>query len=382
MTQAIDEVGGTRGAARLANQMHQMMVEMQQATDTQARHDAMDGYKQMETQLANKQQQAAQQLGNAQPGQAVGASAHGPAAARQGVMEGRNGLLNTLGDLLISAAELAQHLGKFSANNLTQQLNNHLGGSFDPNGMFGGGDEQARGGAGGGAGVGQQWTAPSVTLIAAPQGAEGGAFGKGSQAGHNPFGPQPQPELHGNASTRGGARAGRKGFGQFSGVAPQDNTPLTPQEGDEMAMGVGHRLMAELGLTKEQAAGLVGHLYHKSAGMNSNVGGSAGGRASATFGMPVQGRVGYGWGQWDSADYLAFCKERQLDCRSPEANYQFLVHRLQGDGSGTLQALKKAGGVEEAAMACLEAGEAISELESPDEVPSPLAAARHVHSLL
>jgi hypothetical protein len=135
--------------------------------------------------------------------------------------------------------------------------------------------------------------------------------------------------------------------------------PLTPEQSRAMAVKVGRQLMIDFpGMTKEQAAGIVGNLYHESQGMNANINELGSDPSSPTHGMPNSTAFGYGWGQWTGSrkqDYIKFCEQKGLDPRSPAANYAFLKHELQhGEADGTPSSLSKilsTGTVEDAAFA-------------------------------
>lgn len=125
---------------------------------------------------------------------------------------------------------------------------------------------------------------------------------------------------------------------------PGSSAPIKQGAFKEKAPGVMQRLMEDFGLTKEQAAGIVGNLGHESAGFkklqeeNPTVPGSRG---------------GYGWAQWTGPrrrQFEAWAKEKGLDPASDEANYGFLKHELQTSESGALKAVKKATSVQEAML--------------------------------
>ncbi|WP_319568271.1 phage tail tip lysozyme [Cohaesibacter marisflavi] len=93
-------------------------------------------------------------------------------------------------------------------------------------------------------------------------------------------------------------------------------------------------LQKDLGLTKEQAAGLVGNLAHESAGF----------KTLQEISPTVRGsRGGYGYAQWTGPrrrQFEAWTKEKGLDPTSYEANYGFLKHELQTNYNGVLRDLK------------------------------------------
>ncbi len=101
------------------------------------------------------------------------------------------------------------------------------------------------------------------------------------------------------------------------------------------------RLMDDLGLTPEQAAGIVG-----------NLGGESGMKAINERVPMVSGsRGGFGWAQWTGPRRVTFeqwCEQHSLDQRSDEANYGFLLYELRGSQAHTVEQLKKTTTVEAA----------------------------------
>lgn len=94
-------------------------------------------------------------------------------------------------------------------------------------------------------------------------------------------------------------------------------------------------LMAEFGLTKEQAAGIVGNIGYESIGFSTlqeiepSVSGSRG---------------GYGWAQWTGPRRRAFegwCEEQGLKPWSDEANYGYLVFELNYTQQHVIEQLHK-----------------------------------------
>lgn len=109
--------------------------------------------------------------------------------------------------------------------------------------------------------------------------------------------------------------------------------PINGKTFAEKAPGIMKNLMKDFGLTKDQAAGLVGNLGHESGGFNS-----------LQEKHPIgNGPGGYGWAQWTGPrrqQYFEWAKEHKLDPASDAANYGFLKHELQTDYKGTIAALK------------------------------------------
>jgi hypothetical protein len=113
------------------------------------------------------------------------------------------------------------------------------------------------------------------------------------------------------------------------GAAPMMNGDLAKREA-----AVRDRLGADLGLTKDQASGVVSNLVRESGlqGVNEKnplVPGSRG---------------GFGWAQWTGTRRVAFEKwagANKLDPKSDEANYGYLVHELKsGQFSGVMRSVR------------------------------------------
>ena len=106
------------------------------------------------------------------------------------------------------------------------------------------------------------------------------------------------------------------------------------------------RAMADLGISKEQAAGIFGNLGHESGGLVGN---------AQEKNPTIKGsKGGLGWGQWTGdrrKNFEAFAKSNNLNSSSDEANYRFLIHELNTSEKGSLNAIKKSKTAEEATIA-------------------------------
>jgi hypothetical protein len=116
------------------------------------------------------------------------------------------------------------------------------------------------------------------------------------------------------------------------------------------------RLMSDLGLTREQAAGVFGSLGAETGGFKYHQ--EMASAANPAAGKP--GKGGIGWAQWTNtegpgvgrrADFEAFAANLGLNVTDPEANYQFLVHELRTTEAAALDRLRSAETVSEAASA-------------------------------
>jgi hypothetical protein len=108
----------------------------------------------------------------------------------------------------------------------------------------------------------------------------------------------------------------------------------------QRAGGIVADLETSLGLTRDQAAGLVGNLGYESAGFKS-----------LQEGRPISGRGGLGYGQWTGSrrvDFEKWSAEQGLDPHSHAANVGFLKHELTGKYAGFLAHLKETQGIEAA----------------------------------
>jgi len=92
---------------------------------------------------------------------------------------------------------------------------------------------------------------------------------------------------------------------------------------------IASRLMTDLvrdyGLTKNQAAGVVGNLAHESGGFNT---------LQEIKPMVAGSRGGYGYAQWTGPrrrNFEKYVKDNRLDPTSYEANYGFLKHEITND---------------------------------------------------
>jgi hypothetical protein len=94
------------------------------------------------------------------------------------------------------------------------------------------------------------------------------------------------------------------------------------------------RLVADLGLTTVQAAGIVGNLGYESAGFTK--------LQEITPAVPGS-RGGYGWAQWTGPrrrHFESWCVSKGLEPSSDEANYGFLVVEVRASFTGMLARLK------------------------------------------
>ena len=164
------------------------------------------------------------------------------------------------------------------------------------------------GGWAGGGGATGAWPAPAAPAAsAAPAGGGGGA----------------------DEAAYSAAAAKATGGGGKRGDLYSQRAPLIMRD-----------LQRDLGLTKEQAAGLVGNLGYESAGFKA-----------LQEGKPIGGAGGFGYAQWTGprrTAFMRYAQSRGLDPKSHEANVGFLKHELATTHKGFLNRLKQTKSVEQA----------------------------------
>lgn len=162
--------------------------------------------------------------------------------------------------------------------------------------------------------------------LRAPSGYTPAAFHPG-----NIMAPNSQIATRGGGAAPGsGLRGPQSTWGAQMG--PALKTPLAGSGFSGKAPGIMRQLMADYGLTKEQAAGIVGNLGHESAGFSA-----------MQEKRPLAGRGGWGWAQWTGPRRREFerkAKEWGLDPNSDEMNYRFLKHELDGSERKALAAVR------------------------------------------
>jgi hypothetical protein len=102
------------------------------------------------------------------------------------------------------------------------------------------------------------------------------------------------------------------------------------------------RLMADLGITENQAAGIVGNLGGES-GLDPDI--------NERHPLVPGSRGGYGWAQWTGSRRVAFetwADANEMDVGTDEANYEFLLFELRVTEARSLHELRKTTTVESA----------------------------------
>jgi hypothetical protein len=135
---------------------------------------------------------------------------------------------------------------------------------------------------------------------------------------------QGRPSGGGGFIERGAERAwkGPEAIQQQSLNLPADTT--------QRGAAITARLASDLNLTTAQAAGITGNLQAES------------GLQAVQERSPIGGgRGGFGWAQWTGSrrdEFEAYAKANNLDPKSDEANYGYLLHELQGPESAKMMA--------------------------------------------
>lgn len=141
--------------------------------------------------------------------------------------------------------------------------------------------------------------------------------------------PSPATPSDGTSSGPTGPRPSRKDSGAGRAVSG----PLSQFRAK--APVIMQKLVGELGLRDEQAAGVLGNIGHECMGFQS-----------LQEVKPIRGgEGGWGWCQWTGPRRRAFEKwatDNNFDLSSDDANYGFLVHELQGSMASSLRILKEA----------------------------------------
>lgn len=225
--------------------------------------------------------------------------------------------------------------------------------------MLSGGGDSATGqagaaGQGGGGGSCGIWQGgPSLADTVAP--GAGGAM-RNAAASPGPAAGEAAPAGAGGSANgaQATASAGGQGASGAGGLSTEPQTAAnTPQQSQQVAEQYMSNLQKDFGLTREQAAGIVGNLWHESGGMNSGI--EQGGRIGEPNGnMADDNANGYGMCQWGGVRKQALldtAAEMGVSPSSQAANYEHLKRELSGPYKNAIDAVKSAGSVEQATQA-------------------------------
>ncbi len=216
----------------------------------------------------------------------------------------------------------------------------------------------------------QAGAAPGAGGAGGAPAAGGGGGDAAPAAGQAPAAADaPQPaEASGPASASGPAPSGGAPVGDLSTAA--QTTALTGDQSAQVASQWKQNLQKDFGLTNEQAAGIVGNLWHESGGMNSGITqGGAIGEPNAN--MADDNGNGYGIAQWGGArkqGLIDFAEKNGLPPSSQAANYGFLKQELSGPYAGAIDAVKGTSDVASATAAFANAFEKPSDPQMASRV--------------
>jgi hypothetical protein len=214
-------------------------------------------------------------------------------------------------------------------------------------GVAGGTPSAGGTGSGGGGGTGAPGGSPQATQTGAPsvagpaggvaptQGGPGVSSTDTSAPTYTPGGgrniPTAAPALPSEPSARQEKSPGVTGEAPAAG----SGKPLAGGKSfSEQAPDVMAKLQKDFGLSKEQAAGIVGNLGHESAGLQAGI---------QEKGVK-KGRGGLGWAQWTGPrrrEFEKYLKETGQEATDPNANYGFLKKELETTHKSSLTAIKK-----------------------------------------
>ena len=122
------------------------------------------------------------------------------------------------------------------------------------------------------------------------------------------------------------------------------------EESNKVARQYVNNLQKDFGLTKAQAAAIVGNLWHESGGMNPGItqGGVIG---KPNSNMEDDNENGYGIAQWGGLrkeELLEYAELNRIPVSSDAANYGFLKQELKGKYGYIIDDVKNTNSVEEA----------------------------------
>ena len=128
-------------------------------------------------------------------------------------------------------------------------------------------------------------------------------------------------------------QTGTSGSGEFISISSTGDKDLVAQKGAQIA----NRLTRDLGLTKEQAAGVVGNLWAESGLIPDRIQGAGTKRGT----ISQAGSGGYAWAQYTSQnlknDFTSHARSKGIDItRTPATdgvNYSYLTQWIKGSGS-------------------------------------------------
>ncbi len=272
-------------------------------------------------------------------------------AEESALSEGSDESQTTAGNQLM---EWLQHVVEMVLQQMLAQnsQNSSDSGSSSPSAVSGGGGGGGSGGAvAPSAGAGGD-AAPSAVdggsggsvapTTGAGDGAAPSAAGGVAPAGSGGGGGQSSalPETSGTTATPAPSTTAATSAGnssdEYGGLDRTAQTRLnTPEESSKVAKMYMDNLQRDFGLTKNQAAGVVGNLWHESAGMNSGMNQNGGITGDIGKNMAEDNQNGSGIAQWSGArkqGLIDYAREHGLATTSQAASYGFMRQELTTGG--------------------------------------------------
>jgi len=129
----------------------------------------------------------------------------------------------------------------------------------------------------------------------------------------------------------------------LTSFSTQAQTQLhTLEESNQLAILYMNNLQKDFGLTKKQAAGITGNLWHESAGLNAgmNQNGNVG---QPSPNMADDNQHGYGIAQWGGIrkqGLIDYAQKNGIPPSSDAANYGYLKQELEGKYNDVIMAVK------------------------------------------
>lgn len=194
--------------------------------------------------------------------------------------------------------------------------------------------------------IGDAGSAPASTASAAAAPYESGDIDAPGPA--KPAATQTPAYVAPVTPAKGPDTAQNVGGGDFGTAAQASKN--TPEETKAFATKLVDHLQKELGVSKNQAVGIVANLMHESAGLNPGM--NQGMRIGEPSGnMADDNGNGYGLAQWGGVrkqGLMDLAAKEGIPASSEKANVDYLVNELKGEYSGVIDALKKTNSVQEA----------------------------------
>lgn len=206
-------------------------------------------------------------------------------------------------------------------------------------------------------------TPPPVDAGAAQPGVGGGAAPAVGQATA-----ASDPGASAVAPSAPASTEGKPVAGELSTSA--QTAALSAEQSAQVGAQWKQNLQKDFGLTNDQAAGIVGNLWHESGGMNSGI--TQGGKiGEPNANMADDNGNGYGIAQWGGArkqGLIDYAEKNGMAASSQAANYGYLKQELSGPYASAIDAVKGCGDVASATAAFANAFEKPSDPQMDSRV--------------